>query len=246
MIAMLISGNSQKEIQYLYIYSKDCAGRFSEESWDIQTCSGVSELTAFAAGGPKLDMVCIDITMPEALETAKTLRALNQTAYIILIASAAMSPVTYMRPSIKAESLMLKPLTKEQVHSVMSEAFQEFMKRFENPDEKKVFVIENKDGRILVEYEAIYYFEAREKRVYLNAGTKEYGFYETLDHLEDQLADQFLRCHRGFLVNKSKIKKIALPRNTIVLKDDYEVPVSRTFRPILKEYQQGDRVWMKC
>lgn len=245
MIAMLISGNDPKEIQYLYLSSRDYAGRFSEEAWDIRTCGRIEELAALADTPPPLDMVCIDITLPRALEIAKILRSANQTAYMILIANTSMSPVAYMRPSIRAESLMLKPLSKEQVQAVLSEAFQEFMKRFENPDEKEVFVIENREGRILVEYEAIYYFEAREKRVYLNAGAKEYGFYETLDHLQELLADQFLRCHRGFLVHRKKIREILLSRNIIVLRDGYEVPVSRTFRPALKEYMQGDKVWMK-
>lgn len=242
---MLISGNDPKEIQYLYLSSRDYAGRFSEESWNIRTCGKIEELIALIDTAPLLNMVCIDITLPRALEIAKILRSENKTAYMILIANASMSPVTYMRPSIRAESLMLKPLSKEQVQEVLSEAFREFMKRFENPDEEEVFVIENKEGRILVEYEAIYYFEAREKRVYLNAGAKEYGFYETLDRLQEQLAEQFLRCHRGFLVNKKKIREILLSRNTIVLKGGYEVPVSRTFRPALKEYMQGEKVWMK-
>ena len=245
MIAMLIFGTAEGEIQYIRQCFRDFAGRFSEEDWEIRTCETVDELAAYAVNNPVLDMICIDVTTPRALEMAKVLRAANQTAYMILIANVSISPVSYMRPSIRAESLLLKPMKKEQVQSVLSEAFGEFMKRFESPDEEKVFVIENKEGRILVEYQSIHYFEARAKRVYLNTGAKEYGFYETLDHLQEQLAGQFLRCHRGFLVNKKKIREIQLSRNTIILKGGYEVPVSRTFRPMLKNYMQGDNVWMK-
>lgn len=242
MIVMLISDESKTERKYIVSYSKDFAGKWTEESWKWAECASVSELEAYVEKKTRADMVCVDITAEGALELTKELRKLAPSAYIILIASPQISPMLYLRPSIGAESLMMKPLKQEQIREIMEEAIRAYAGRFYKPDEKKVFVIENRGGRDLIDYENIYFFEAREKRVYLNTNMEEYGFYDTLDQLEERLEETFLRCHRSFLVNKNKIEKVFLSQNRLVLQDGFEIPLSRSYKPGLKEYlAKGER-----
>lgn len=236
MIVMLISDESKTERQYMVSYAKDFAGRWTEESWKMIMCASIQELEQVVKEKVKTDIICVDITVKGALELTKELRKLSPSAYIILIASAGISPVTYMRPTIGAESLMLKPLDTMQIQEVLKEALGTYVRRFYKPDEKKVFVIENKGGRNLIDYENIYFFEARQKRVYLNTDTEEYAFYDTLDELSERLSDTFIRCHRSFLVNKSKIEKVFLSQNRLTLKENFEIPLSRSYKPNVKEY----------
>lgn len=235
MIAMLISGSVKAETDYICRCTRDCAGLLSEEYWEIKICRGLQEVREYMRQKPALDMICIDITVKNAVSVAESLRAENRMAYMILVADLSISPAVYMKPSIMAGSLMLKPLSKTQIQRVVKEAVGEFMKRFLNPDQKKVFVLENKEGRMLVEYERIGFFESRDKKIYLNTSSREYGFYDTLDHLEEQLGDSFLRCHRSFLVNRSKVGKVLLGQNLLILENETEIPISRTYRQIVKE-----------
>lgn len=236
---MLIMDESKTERQHILMHSKDLAGRWTEEAWKWVECGSLQELKELIAEKVHTDIACVDITAEGALELTKELRKCLPSVYIILIASPAISPVLYMRPSVGAESLMLKPLTKEQLQEILGEAIQAYARRFYKPDESKVFVIENRGGRDLVDYENIYFFEAREKRVYLNTKTDEYAFYNTLDQLEERLSEDFIRCHRSFLVNKSKIEKVYLSQNRMVLSDDFEVPLSRSCKSGIKEYLAG-------
>ncbi|WP_418747224.1 LytR/AlgR family response regulator transcription factor [Frisingicoccus sp.] len=241
MIVMLISDESKVERQYIVRFSKDLAARQTEESWQMIECAAIPELVKAVRDKIRTDIICVDITIPKALELTMELRKNTPSAYIILIASPSISPMTYMRPSIGAESLMLKPLTREQIQEVLSEALGTYIRRFYKPDENKVFVLENKGGRDLIDYENIYFFESREKRVFLNTGVREYGFYDTLEQLEERLMEGFIRCHRSFLVNRNKIEKIFLSQNRLLLKDDFEIPLSRTYKPRLKEFMaRGD------
>ena len=243
MIVMLISNESKKDRQYMVSYAKDFAGRCTEESWKMLTCVSIRELEETVARKVKVDIICVDITVNGALELTKELRQISPSAYIILVASPQISPVTYMRPSIGAESLMLKPLDEKQIQEVLKEALGAYVERFYRPDGAKVFVLENKGERNLINYENIYFFEAREKRVYLNTGTEEYAFYDTLDELTKRLSDGFIRCHRSFLVNKNKIEKVFLSQNRLVLEEDFEIPLSRSYKPALKEYlMKGEKI----
>lgn len=67
-------------------------------------------------------------------------------------------------------------------------------------------------------------------------GNEEFGFYHTIDGLEKELPEQFVRCHRGFIVNSTKIRKVALPQNLLYLTDDFEVPVSRSYKAEVKRF----------
>lgn len=227
MIGMLISSMSEKETGYICVRAKDMMGSMSDEMLEIHKCQTIEMLKKIVDSGEKADLACIDITIPEALELTKLFRSKNETAYIILIASLKISPVTYMKPSIRAESLILKPFQSQQVDMAVKEAIQEVLKKYQNPDIDKVFVVDNQEGRVLIEYSAIY----------LNTGAREYGFYSTIEQLQEELGEQFIRCHRGFLVNQKKIERVVFAKNLLILTDGYEIPVSRTYKSILKEFR---------
>lgn len=240
MITMLISGPSYTETEYICRCSRDEAGRCCDEKLEIIKCAE-GELCRPALSGVCADLAYLDITENGALEEAERFREKNKNTYLVLIAGSDLSPVTYMRPGIRAEALILKPINAEQTKAVVREAFGELMKRRSRPDQRRVFVIDNQEGRVLIEYDSILFFEARSKKIYLCTGMKEYGFYGTMDQLQEKLEKWFVRCHRGFLVNRKKIEKIVFARNMIVLEDGSEIPVSRSFRGVLKEMGKGDR-----
>lgn len=238
MISMLITDSDGQEVQYLSSFTREFAGTFTEEKWVIHTCCEQKELEEFLEKQEPLDFICLDITGEDFLTKMFDIRRLYPNAYLLLIADTSISPLKYLRPQIKAASLMIKPLTKKQIGEVMTEALEEFMKEFmDSKDKEKVFIIENKEGRILTDFQKINYFESREKKVFMNTPSREIGFYDTLEQLEEKLSEDFIRCHRSYLVNKKKISEILLSQNLLILQGNIEIPISRTYRKIIKEYQ---------
>lgn len=236
MIVMIISDSPVSERSRIRSSAETQAAFHTEEYWKFIESGSVSELSASLEGTDKVDMICLDLTMEDALEKAEELRSEYASAYITLIADASISPVKYIRPSIQAESLMIKPLDSGQIDAVMGEAVQAYARRMEAPDEKKVFIAENKGGRDLIEYDKILFFESREKKVFLSTEREEYGFYDTLDELESKLGETFIRCHRSYIVNALRISKVEINAGRITLDDGTELPLSRSYKPAVKEY----------
>ena len=141
-----------------------------------------------------------------------------------------------MPAPVSRESLLLRPLDGSQIRDVLSEAIGTFVKRFLDTGDRRVFVLENRGARELIEYDRICYFESREKKLFCNTGGEEYPFYGTLDQLEEQLGEAFIRCHRSFLVNKDKIERVFLSQNCLELEGDIELPLSRSCKPAVKEF----------
>lgn len=236
MVEMMIFSLREEEIRTVYNTSKDLAAFLTEESWKFHCIKNNKELRKFVCTNPILNLICMDISEKDGLLAVRELRKKNQHAYIILIASPKISPASYMRPGIMAGSLMLRPLNKVQVQEVLEEAFQEFTARFQKSDNIGQFIIDNREGKWLVDYEQINYFEAREKKIFLNTDGREIPFYDTMENLEKRLPSVFIRCHRSFLINGKKIEKLQLGRNLVLLEQGWEIPVSRSYKAALKEY----------
>lgn len=236
MIEMMIFSVRQSEVQAVYRASREFAARTTEEKWEFHCFAEERKLEEFVKTNPLLDMICMDVSSVNGISNVQELRKKNKHAYITLIASPKTSPALYMRPNIQASSLMLRPLEEDQINEVLKEAFGEFSERFSESDETEQFVIDNREGRWLIDYEQINYFEAREKKIFLNTDTREIAFYDTMENLEQSLPDYFLRCHRSFVINGKKIEKLLLGQNLAVLKKGWEIPISRSYKQALKEY----------
>ena len=240
MIVMMITDKDDRERMLLRKVAKDKAAMYTDDKWYYIECHNASDFEQCVDSKTRFDLACVDVTMPDAMDYLPRLREVCPLIYLILIADTNVSPLLYMKPAIHAESLLLKPLAQDTTATIMDEAVSTFAKRIKTPDESQVFVAKNRDGRKLFPYGKINYFEAREKRVYLCTETSEYGFADTIDHLEQELGDMFIRVHRSFLVNRRKIAEVHLSQNSIVLEDGCIVPLSRSYKSVVKAFLKGD------
>ena len=98
-------------------------------------------------------------------------------------------------------------------------------------------MIENREGKTVVDYSQICYFEAREKKLFLVTANSELPFYDSIEHISEGLPDIFIQCHRSFLINSSKIQKISLAESLVYLEGGYQIPISRNNRKRMKEWK---------
>lgn len=235
MIVMLIACRKKEELELLHQCSKNCAAFEGEEKWEYHLINREQELNKFISNLPNLDMACMDLEFTEGTEKAVAVRTQNKAAYLILLANPERSPLTYLRPEIMAGSLLFHPVSAGEATRVMKEAIREYMARFCEED-IDAFSIDTREGRWKIPKSKIQYFEAREKKIFLHMEEREIAFYDTMDHIQGELEGQFLRCHRSYLVNTGWIEKVRLGQNLIFLEGGTEIPVSRSFRQMVKEY----------
>ncbi len=231
MISMLILSSLHQELPVLKKESKELAGTYTDETWQYYCFTLGREYKQFLKDAPLLNLAVLDVMMPDGISNAKYIRRNNKKAYFILIASASCSPLEYIRPDILAGSLLLRPFTKEQLHTVLKEAFLAYL----SGRKEEAFVIENRDGRQVIPYGEIVYFEACDRRIWVHTQKKETSFYGTIERLERELPDRFVRCHRGFLIDRFRIRNVLLSQNTVILDGGYQIPLSRSYKASIKE-----------
>lgn len=233
MISMLIYDRVKKELQNLDEAVRCQAAHLSDEYWNILLAGTVKEAAACAKEVSLLDTACMDITGEGDFACVEELRKRFKEMFLLIIADTSISPMSYVRPGIMASSLLLRPFDGREVDRVIKEFLEAYLERSDAG--LGSFVVESKEGKLYIPYDKIYYFEAREKKLYIQTDREEYGFHGTIDRLEDELPQHFMRCHRSFIVNTRKIEKVMLSQNIICLTEGRDVPLSRSYKAVLKE-----------
>lgn len=240
MISMLIYDRNNIESQTLHKLSKESVAVLSEEKLEIVCYKEEGEMSSFLEKKDLLDVAFMEVTDSSGVEMAKKTRGVYDMAELLVVADSSVSPMKYLTPAIRASSLLLRPYDSNTAKTVVKEFFHSVVRGRESEPEK-VFIVENNQGKIPIPFSQIYYLEVREKKVFIRLKTKEYSKYGTLESIAKDLPENFMRCHRSFIVNTEYIDSVKLSENSIILEDDIFVPLSRSYKSDMKEYMNGLR-----
>lgn len=229
---------SSNNIEYQFIKNAvlKCAALYTEQKWNYVCFQNVIEAENYLKQEPLLDMVSWDITLKDAQKSLENMRKTYTEAFLIVVADTTISPITYLKPKIAPKALLLKPVNKYSVENVIQDIFEVFLNQEDNNDVSEEFLIETREQKQFIPIKQIDYFEAKEKKIFVRTKSNEYSFYDTLGTLEQKLPPYFIRCHRSYIVNMKRAKKLLFSENSIELIDDVVVPFSRSYKKVLKEY----------
>lgn len=213
---------------------RDIAAAMDLPEWQTKLLLSLRAFMECLSANEEADIFCMDVTPEGAIGAAEDIRRMHEASPILILAGMDISPMLYLRPSIRASSLLLKPFTPQQAEMVLRELMQE-IRRSGGEGETGNYVIETKQEKILIPYNDINFFEARDRKIYLCTKVRRIPFYSTLEQLGGELPEQFIRCHKGFIVNSRQIESIDFTQNTIHLRDGFQIPVSRSYKSAIRE-----------
>lgn len=207
----------------------------------------IQDFLAFLQTEPLIDFISYDYSSSVGRTCLLQVRRQYQRAQLLIVAAEDISPMEYLRPGISPNGLLLKPYTQEQMKEVWEELVDNWMEKCEERT-KESFLIESRGETLSIPYRRIFYFEAREKKVFVRLKSEGYFCYGTLDAIAEILPPFFLRCHRGFLVNMKRVRQFLPAEGTLTFSNKITIPVSRNGKRLVREYyhagkQTGDIVF---
>ena len=237
MISGIIYNKNEIERKLMSRCVKDgIAMRVDDDSY-IQECESRQEFVKTLKDKDMNDFCCLDFTKEHGREMSAALRESFPESPLLLMVDVSVSPREYVRPDIMPSAIVLRPTDEEQVRQVVDE-FLDSVLVTDDKDQDGSLTIETKEGVTRISFEHISYVEASAKKVFIRTKKEEYGYYDTLDNLESVLPDNFVRCHRGFIVNLSKVSKYVGAENMLYLNDGAMIPVSRSYKGAIREALQ--------
>lgn len=230
MIAVLVCDRDEREYGLI---SRDCRQQVAKNGDELLQMERLPDNAALAEavrGEKQADLLYYDFQKGQALNELQSFRRQYSGAMVMLIADPAVSPLEYLRPGVAPDSLLLRPVDEAQLQRANTEFMDSFFERFRDNRTESSFVVDTREEKLFIPYAHIYYFEARDKKLFVRVRDAEYAFYDTMDALEKCLPEGFRRCHRSYIVNTRKVVRIRLAENYIELKDRIGVPVSRSYK----------------
>lgn len=236
MIGFLALAARKSENDLIKQAVRDQAALRTDEMWNFFMFEQLSKLEECLKQEPLFDIVSWDVTLDGAIEKLESLRQVYSQAFLMVVADASISPMSYLRPGIMPSSLLLKPFDQENLRMVVEEMMESFAKRFSAGEIPESFAVATREGTQYIPFDKIYYVEAREKKVYIRTRNEEYGFYDTIENVEKKLPEGFCRCHRSYIANMSLVRAVKPSQNLMEMQGELIVPLSRSYKKIVKEF----------
>lgn len=169
-----------------------------------------------------IDILLLDVQMKDinGLETARKIRKFDTNVNIIFIT--AIIDFIQQGYEVKAYRYLLKPIKYEIFCKNILTCIEEIHENYKN---YLTFKDANSFEIVRVPVNSILYIETESRFVQIHTDKMIYKYSSTLNKLEKQLLNEnFYRCHRSYLININKVKRIK--QNTVIIKE-HEILVSR-------------------
>ena len=237
MISVAILDKIEDESKKIQNLIKDFTAFYTEEQVQFHVFEKGEQKTGLQQIG-FLNMALVDVCTEAGLHTAAGIREQFPEVQILVIADATVSPLRYLTPAIRPVALLLRPIAEAHGRQTLKDFFLIGSGQTKET-ENAYFWAKTRDGTEKIPYSSIFYFEAREKKIFIRTKAVEYGIGGTIEKLLQDLPDNFIRCHRSYIINKDYIERIRFADGFAYLASSMMVPVSRSYKGELKEYVNG-------
>ena len=97
----------------------------------------------------------------------------------------------------------------------------------------KYLVLSRQSGKISLNVDDIIHIESHNHKAIVCTETGQYEVYEKLSTIKERLTDDFLQCHKSFLVNMKWIS--TFEGKSLRMRNGKEIPISRTYSNKVRE-----------
>ena len=162
----------------------------------------------------KVDVLMLDINLKagkSGLELAEAVRKKNKDVYLIFTTGhLEYAMVAY---KFKTFDYLAKPITYDRLEDTVKRLFEDI-----NGLPKKYIKIDNKNT--IIDESQIHYIKRDGMKLIFHTSSRDYDTYSSFAKLENKLPENFVRCHKSFVINLNNVKNVDPVTCTIYLTDN--------------------------
>lgn len=177
----------------------------------------------------EIDLLFLDIEMPE-LNGIEVLRSLIKPPKVIL--TTAYSEYALESYEYDVVDYLLKPIKLARFLKAIHKVSHTLITKNQNEEETKDLQIKHDGMNIYLPFDSILYIQSFGNYLKVFTNTRMYLITETLTNISKKLSENFQRTHKSYIVNMHKVSKA---NNSCVFIQDKEVPVSTTYKILVRE-----------
>ena len=182
--------------------------------WNIVfTSTKADELLNYVAEN-KCDVIILDINLHSklnGLDIADKIREYNRESYLIF--TTAYHEYILSAYQYKTFDYLCKPITTERLNITINNLIKDVTKT-----PKKFIRLDNKNT--IIDESEVEYIKRDGMKLIFHTNYRDYEIYSSFMKIKDKLPDNFIRCHKSFIVNVNNITKIEPITNSIYFSND--------------------------
>lgn len=168
-------------------------------------------------------------TNMNGLVLANRIREYDPRGFIVFITSHSEMSFLTFQYKVEALDFILKDHPQQmqrQICECMKHVMQKYSKITRGSG--KTISITRGGRRITLEYQEIIFFEtsSNEHKLIVHTKNKSIEFFGKMKEIENEVGEEFIRCHRAYLVNKANIQEVNYEDKCIVMKTQERCPIS--------------------
>lgn len=183
-----------------------------------------------------IDVLILDINLnskSNGIELAKNIRKTNKDCYIIF--TTAHSEFVFLAYKCKTFDYICKPITKERLEETVLRLFDDIR----NCPSKKRYIRLNNKNTIIDENE-VQYIKRNGMKIIFHTTSRDYEVYSSFAKLQEQLPNNFVRCHKSFIANVKNIVKLEPVSNLIYFENNTTCDIGPKYK---NEFMKGVKLY---
>ena len=159
------------------------------------------------------------------LVLAEEIREYDPRGFIVFITAHSEMALMTFQYKVEAMDFILKDQA-EHVQRRINECLENANKKYINNrrGEEKTVTVTKGGKKLTLRQDDIIFFETsvNEHKLFVHTFNKSIEFFGNMKDLENQVVEDFVRCHRAYLVNKKNIKEVDYIKKVIIMKNGAE------------------------
>lgn len=174
----------------------------------------------------------------DGLMLAKEIREYDPRGFIVFITSHPEMSFLTFQYKVEALDYILKDDSqklKSQIYACIEHVNKKYMNL--SRGYRKTISITKGGRKIALEYSNILFFETSEKehKIIVHTMDRSMEFFGKLKDIGEKVGNDFIRCHRAYLVNKENIQEVVYASKVIIMKNGAICPISHRMASKMKK-----------
>lgn len=163
----------------------------------------------------------------------------NRESYVLLCLNDAGHLDEVLSRCMRPAGVLLYPPREELMRASLRRVLDDYASLHESESDGRYMVVTSGGTVSRVAYRDILYLEAQNKLLNICLRHQVLTVRGSLNELEQTLPEDFLRCHRSYIVNRSYIERFHASEMMLELSTQERLPVSRSCKSALREFLKG-------